>query len=129
MEQIKTWIMTVLLLALIGINFQQLSYMVDNNKAMQQLEKRVELNANSGQFDVGAYWGYKAIELYLQNKQQPTVNDVVLQAKAMHSAALLESIRTAIAKANTPEETVVEELKVPEKKHWWSRKKKTAETK
>ena len=124
MDTGKQWIIILLISIVITMSFYQMAWMRNTSESIKILDARVELTANSSQFDVGAYWGYQSVALYLQQKQNPKVNDVILQARAMHATAVLKSIQDKLDEA---EETIVAE--VEEKSGWWIFGKNKAEDK
>lgn len=96
---------------------------------IDELSKQLELTANSGQFDVGAYWAYRAVETFLSQKQSPTINDILLRAKSLHAAAVMESVAVTVAKeaearlqaeaARIKDEIGITDAVVTEKRPWW----------
>jgi len=110
-------IMIALLLQVAGMQLRLMTAAIIRSD-IADLDQRVQLTANAGQFEVGAYWAYQAVLQYVEAKVNPTPNDVILQAKAMHASATADTIQKARkAKMETADVTVIEDVAKP--RRWW----------
>jgi len=122
----KYWIITLLAVIVIGYTNCWYTTLVARHVAassnltlekLNEIQKQIELTANSGQFEVGAYWAYRAIEVSVKQQQPTDINNIILKAKVLHSAAIIQSMASKPTPQLDPEKKVETEIKT--KQRWW----------
>jgi hypothetical protein len=63
--------------------------------ALIELQTKLGQTEGIGQFQVGAYWGIQAVNVYLSQKKSPSIQEVVTMAQTLRAEAIAKQLQEA----------------------------------